>query len=124
LQLVEEAPGVSLVLKPDDEVVGVAHEDHVARGLTPSPARGPEVERVVQIDVGKQRRDHRTLPRPSVTDCHHPVFHDARLEPFLNQADDAPVADPMLQETDQPILADLVEGRHDRLPIPRISPNQ
>src|SRR6266566_3451144 len=49
------------------------------------------------------------LPRPPVTDRHHPVFEDARLEPLLDQADDAPVADPMLQEPDQPVLADLVE---------------
>src|SRR5438876_3517477 len=41
--LVEEAPGVALVLEADDEVVGIAHDDHVARGLAPSPALGPEV---------------------------------------------------------------------------------
>ena len=51
----DAAPGVAIVLEADNEVVGIAHEDHVARGLTPSPAHGPEVERVVQIDVGKQR---------------------------------------------------------------------
>ena len=55
------------------------------------------------------------MPRPPITDRHHPVFEDARLEPLLDQADDAPVADPMLQEPDQPILADLVEGSVDRL---------
>jgi hypothetical protein len=49
-----------------------------------------------------------------------PVFEDARLEPFLDQADDAPVADPMLQEADQPFLADLVEGSGDTLPISAI----
>src|SRR5437764_1283821 len=40
-------PGVAFVLEADDEVVGVAHEDHVAPGLRPSPAQSPEVERVV-----------------------------------------------------------------------------
>ena len=102
---IQEAPGVALVLEADDEVVGIAHDDHVARGLAPSPALGPEVEHVVQVDVGKQRRDHRPLPGPPVTDRHDPVFQDARLEPFLDQADDAPVADPMLHEPDQPFLA-------------------
>ena len=53
--LVQEAPGVDLVLESDDKVVGIAHDDHIARGLAPSPARGPEVEGVVQVDVGKQR---------------------------------------------------------------------
>ena len=51
----QEAPGVILMLEADDDVVGVAHDDHVARGLTPSPAFGPEIEDVVQVDVGKQR---------------------------------------------------------------------
>ena len=53
--LIQEAPGVALMLKADDEVVGVSHDDHVARGLTPSPAHGPQIERVMQVDVGKQR---------------------------------------------------------------------
>jgi hypothetical protein len=34
---------------------------------------------------------------------------NARLEPFLDQVDDAWVGDPMLDETDQPTLADFVE---------------
>jgi hypothetical protein len=61
------------------------------------------------------------LPRPSVTDRHDSLFKDARLEPFQDQADDAPVADPMLQEADQPILADLIEGSGDTLPISAMS---
>src|SRR5262245_48203264 len=53
--VVPEAAGISLVLETDDDVVRVAHENHVARGLAPSPALGPEVEHVVQVDVGKKR---------------------------------------------------------------------
>src|SRR6516225_8638767 len=49
---VQGPPSVALVLEADDEVVGVAHDDHVARGLAPSPAHGPQIERVVQVDVG------------------------------------------------------------------------
>src|ERR1700694_911436 len=52
-------------------------------------------------------------PVPLVTDRYDPVFEDARLQPFLDQADDASVADPMLQEADQPFLTDLVEERSD-----------
>ena len=52
-------------------------------------------------------------PVPLVTDRHDPVFEDARLQPFPDQADDAPVADPMLHEPDQPFLADRVEERPD-----------
>src|SRR5262249_24321847 len=35
------------------------------------------------------------------------------FKPFLDQTDDAPVADPMLKEADQPLLVDLVEERPD-----------
>jgi hypothetical protein len=43
------------MLETHDDVVGVPDHDHVARGLAPSPARGPEVENVVEIDVREQR---------------------------------------------------------------------
>jgi hypothetical protein len=52
---------------------------------------------------------HRSLARPLFTDCDNPVLQHARLEPFLDQADDAWIGDPMLDETDQPTLADFVE---------------
>src|SRR6478735_10398097 len=52
--LIQEALGIALVLEADDEVVCVAHDDHIARGRTPSPAYSPEVERAVQVEVGKQ----------------------------------------------------------------------
>jgi hypothetical protein len=37
-----------------------------------------------------------------------PVFKDPCPEPE-DQADDAPVADPMFQEANQPFLADFIE---------------
>jgi hypothetical protein len=37
------------MLEADHDVVGVAHDDHVTRGLAPSPVLGPEVEDVVQL---------------------------------------------------------------------------
>ena len=52
---IEEATSVVLVLEADHQIVGVAHDDHVAVGLPPSPALGPEVESIVQVDVGQER---------------------------------------------------------------------
>src|SRR6202011_1275002 len=57
--------------------------------------------------------DHRSLPGPLVTDRHDPVFQDACLEPFLDQADDASVADAMFHKLDEPLLAHRVEERAD-----------
>jgi hypothetical protein len=37
------------VLKADDDIISIAHDDHVARGLPSSPAFGPQIEDVVQV---------------------------------------------------------------------------
>src|SRR5271170_5135549 len=95
--------------KPATRSFGIAHHNHIARSLTPSPAFGPEIEDVVQVNVGQERRDYRTLPRSPVADRHDPVFENARLQPFLDQADHARVVDPVFQEADQPFLADRIE---------------
>src|SRR3954454_17220685 len=47
---VPEAPGVSLALEADHDVVRVADDDHVARGLASSPARGPHTCAPAGID--------------------------------------------------------------------------
>ena len=48
------------------------------------------------------------LRRPA-SDAHHPVFHHPGLQPFADQTDDATVADPLRDETDQPVMAHRVE---------------
>ena len=55
-QLGQEPLGVRPVLKPHDEVVRIPHDDHVAVGLRLPPPLDPEVEHVVQVDVGQERR--------------------------------------------------------------------
>jgi hypothetical protein len=77
---VEKATSGALVLEAGHQIIGIAHDDHVALGLLPSPASGPEVEDVVQVDVGKARRDHRPLSGFPVVYGHDPVFEDARLQ--------------------------------------------
>ena len=57
------------------------------------------------------------LRRPRLTDATLSVFQHARLEPLAHEANDALVADPVLEETDQPVVVDRVEGTPDTLPI-------
>jgi hypothetical protein len=33
----------------------VSHDDHVAAGFSPSPAFGPQIENVMQVDVAEER---------------------------------------------------------------------
>ena len=102
----------------EDSVVGVAYDDHIALGFAPSPTLGPEVEGVVQVDVGEERRNRRSLPC-SLCDLNLSVLENARLQPFPDQAEDALVADAMFEKPDEPFLAYRIERRHHRLPIPK-----
>jgi hypothetical protein len=48
--IVPEAPGVRLVLEAHDNVISITREDHVARGLVPSPAITHPVNRRAVVD--------------------------------------------------------------------------
>ena len=56
-QIGEEPLGVLTMLEARHVVVGEPREDHVPARVAPSPLVGPEVEHVVQVDVGEQRRN-------------------------------------------------------------------
>ena len=66
---------------------------------------GPQVVDVVEVDVRKQRRDHRPLRGSFLTLDPYTFFEHAHLQPFLDQADNPPVADAVFNEADQPVLA-------------------
>jgi hypothetical protein len=50
-----------------------------------------------------------TLPGSLITSCYDPVFQDSCLKPLLDQADDAPVTNAMVQEAGEPFMAHRVE---------------
>jgi hypothetical protein len=52
---VPEAARFGLKLEAHDQIVGITHHDHVALGFAPPPLLRPQVEDVVQVDVGQQR---------------------------------------------------------------------
>ena len=52
---IEEATSVALMLEAGHQIIGIAHDDHVASGLLPSPAFSPQIEYVVQVDVAEER---------------------------------------------------------------------
>jgi len=97
------------MLEAGHKIISITHDNHVAVSLLPSPALGPEIERVVQVDIGEQRRNHRSLSRAPVVHSYDPVFEYARLQPFTDQADDALVADAVFLKPDQPVLVHTSE---------------
>jgi hypothetical protein len=113
--------GLGVVLKSGDDVVGprvrpaagprtgAAHQDDFPAGRASPPLMRPQVEDVMQVDVGRHRRDHRTLRRARPPRPHHPVFHHPGLQPFADQADDPPISDPVFDKFDQPIVVHRIE---------------
>jgi hypothetical protein len=108
------------MLKADDSVVRVAHDNHVASGASLPPLVDPLIIDMMEVNVCQERADDRALRRPLLRCDHASIFEHACRQPFGNQPDDSAVANPMLDETDQPIPADLVEGSGDTLPISTI----
>src|SRR5947209_13840535 len=74
-----------------------------ARAAAP-PLLGPQVKHVVQVNVAKQRRSRRSLRSPLLGARPFPGLDDACPEPFLDQAQDPPVRDPVLEKPSQPRL--------------------
>ena len=63
----------------------------------------------MQVEIGRQRRNHRALGRPFFRLEPLPIFHHARLDPFQDQVDEPVVSDPMPNEPFQVIMLDSVE---------------
>lgn len=101
-----EAHGVVAELEPGNPIVGVAHDDHVTPGIVPPPLLDPQVQRVVQVDVGQQRTDAAALHRTQFTLRQPAVFQHARVQLFLAQPHHARVSHPMLDESHQPVVFD------------------
>jgi len=63
----------------------------------------PLIIDMMEVDVRQERAGPCGVPSSAS------VFEQARRQPLGNQSDDSPVANPMFDEADQAILANLVE---------------
>ena len=70
---------------------------------------GPIDIDMMKVNVRQERADHRALRRPLLRLDQVSIFEHACRQPFGNQPDNSPVANPMFDEADQPILVNLVE---------------
>lgn len=104
-----EALGVVTELEPGNPIVGIPHRDHIAPGVAPPPLLYPQVEHVVQVDVGQQRTDAAALHRTQITSAQPAFFQHARVQPFLDQPHHARVSHAVFDEQDQLVVFDGVE---------------
>ena len=95
--------------KSNHDVVCITHHDNVAVRPLLTPRLDPQVEHVMKINVGQQRRSTAALGRPFFRACSSPILQHARVEPFLDQSHDAPVRNPVLDELHQPFARKHIE---------------
>src|SRR5215472_18791368 len=112
------------ILEAEHGVIGVADFKRLAPEARLHLALEPFVEHKVKVHVGEQRADNLPLPGPRLAHQQPSVVNDSDVDPLPYQSEDACVAYPPLNHLHEMFSHDGVEGRHDRLPIPRISPNQ
>src|SRR3954471_323050 len=96
-------------LEPENDVIRIADDDHVASRMFPAPDVHPEIEHIMMIDIRKERRDHRSLRSACLRVRPFAFLEHPGLEPFLDQTQDAAVGDAMLDESDQPSLVEIIE---------------
>src|SRR6516225_280063 len=108
-QLLAKTVCVGSPLEPEDDVIRIAEDDHLASRILLAPDVHPEIEHIVEIDVGKERRDYRSLRSTCLRLRPFPFLHHPGLEPFLDQAQGAAVGDAVLNELDHPCLVEVIE---------------
>src|SRR3984957_11859314 len=108
-QLLAKTVCVSSPLEAEDDVIRIAEDDYLTSGALLAPDVHPEIEHIVEIDIGKERRDHRPLRSTRLRVRPFPFLHHPCLEPFLDQAQDAAVGNAMLDELDHPRFVEVIE---------------
>src|SRR5665213_1849445 len=111
MQVRQKRTRVYPALYPDDNIVGISHDDDVTLSPALPPLVCPKIEDIVKVHVCEKRRDNRTLRRPSAHRNEQPVFHHTSLEPLSNQSNYSPIADAVFEETDEPVMIHRIKER-------------
>ena len=89
-ELCQKLHGVGVILKSNNGVVCVTHDNDVATCAARTPLLNPEIEYVVQVDVRKERRALNRFDLRS-------VIHDSRGEPLAQQPKESTIRNPALR---------------------------
>jgi hypothetical protein len=70
-----EASGFTFVLEAHDDVIGVAHNDDLTPSMVLTPPVCPEIEGVMEVNIGQQWRGDRPLGRACLRGHKLSFFH-------------------------------------------------
>src|SRR5258705_606155 len=97
------------MLKSHHEVVSEANDDDVTVRVPSPPLVSPQIKDVVRVDVPEQRRCRCSLGYAVIERRPGPVLNDPCGQPLLNEPQDPPIRDPVLQELHQPLMVEAWE---------------
>src|SRR5215831_16832601 len=123
-QVSVDALRVPPVLERRHKIIGKPNQVRLPSHRPPHSLLEPEVEHIVQIDVGEDGAERTALRRARLRTDDDPVLHDAGPEPFTNQAQNDAVRNAVRDHPPQPLMVDVVERTHDTLPIISTSPRR
>src|SRR4029453_2519661 len=75
----EKIVGIRLILETRHKVIGKPVQIRFTPAVPPHPALEPDIQDIVEEDMGKERRENGALRRPDLCGLHEPVFHDSCL---------------------------------------------
>src|SRR5215831_10928230 len=96
--------GVRPVLETCQEIIGKAEQKGCAPTVTTYSALKPDIQDVMEIDIGKERGENRALWRTDLCGLNQPVFHDTSLQHPADQPKNTVVSDPLSQKLQQPLV--------------------
>src|ERR1700723_1731850 len=105
--------GIRFAVESNHDVVRESHHDDIAVCVLLTPCLDPQIEHVMKIDVGQERRGTSTLGRPFLRPYSLPVLQHAGPQPFLDEPYNTLVCDPMLDELHQPFVRNAIEEASD-----------
>jgi hypothetical protein len=108
-QFNQEPFGLLTILKPNNEVIPVAHHYHVSMRPLPPPLLDPEVKYIVKIKISQKRTNTSSLNCPHLTLYPLPILQHTRSQPLLDKSHDAPICHTMLDKPHQPLMLQGIE---------------
>ena len=90
-------------------VIDIPHQLGLALQAGLDHTLEPEVEHIMQVHVAQHDPDRTPLWSPLLVRMNLSIFQNGCFQPLADQADHARIANPMLHETDQPIVTERVE---------------
>jgi hypothetical protein len=97
------------MLEPNDKIIRKTHHDDITASLLLSPSLDPQVEHIVQVDIGQQRANASALNRTDLTLYSLAILQHTGVEPFLDQPHDALIRHTMLDELHEPRVLQRIE---------------